>query len=47
MKNNKLINILEYELPITIQAEKEGGFVAFSRRHFANAYGTLHKTIII
>lgn len=28
MKNNKLINIQEYELPVTIQAEKEGGFTA-------------------
>ncbi len=28
MKNKKLIKIQEYELPITIQAEKEGGFTA-------------------
>lgn len=28
MKNKKTINIKEYELPITIQAEKEGGFSA-------------------
>lgn len=28
MKNKKLINIQEYELPITIQAEKDGGYTA-------------------
>ncbi len=28
MKNKKTINIQEHELPITIQADKEGGFIA-------------------